>query len=194
MLTELSACPASALPVAELNAHLRLGRGFSDDGAETPLVETILRAAMAAVEAGTGLSLLARSFLWAPERWPGGASVDLPIAPIAAVTQITYTNRVGAEIPLAEDRWRLAPDWRRPRLVARDRPFPSAPQGGTVMVHLTAGFGDDWESVPADLAQAVLIQAAKFYEYRTGEAKGPPADISVLLGPWRQVRLGGRRA
>ena len=34
------------------------------------------------------------------------------------------------------------------------------------MIAFTAGFGPDWAHVPADLAQAVMLLAAYYYEYR----------------------------
>lgn len=49
MLSEVTAVPLAALPVAEFKDHLRLGTGFADDGAQDALVEGYLRAAIAAV-------------------------------------------------------------------------------------------------------------------------------------------------
>ena len=49
MLVEQTTAPAAALPVADFRDHLRLGTGFADEGAEDSLLETFLRAAIAAV-------------------------------------------------------------------------------------------------------------------------------------------------
>ena len=54
MLIEETAVPLAALPLAEFKAHLRLGTGFADDDIQDPVLESFLRAAMAAIEARTG--------------------------------------------------------------------------------------------------------------------------------------------
>ncbi|MEC7962778.1 MAG: head-tail connector protein, partial [Pseudomonadota bacterium] len=60
-------------------------------------------------------------------------------------------------------------------------------------VRLTAGFGP-WDAVPPDLAQAVLMLAAHYYEYRddTGLKAGcMPFGVTALIERHRQMRLGG---
>jgi uncharacterized phiE125 gp8 family phage protein len=62
-------------------------------------------------------------------------------------------------------------------------------------VTFTAGFGDAWAAVPADLAQAVLMLAARYYEDRShdGTRGAMPFGVSTLIERWRQVRtLAGR--
>ena len=61
----------------------------------------------------------------------------------------------------------------------------------------TAGFGAGWAAVPADLAQAVLLLAAQFYETRHegAVAAGLPGAVQALIASWRNVRvLGGGEA
>jgi len=40
------------------------------------------------------------------------------------------------------------------------------PQGGSVKITMLAGFGPEWSDLPADLAQAVMLLASHYYEYR----------------------------
>ena len=49
MLTETGVVTAGALPVEAFKDHLRLGTGFADDGFQDALVETYLRASIAAI-------------------------------------------------------------------------------------------------------------------------------------------------
>ncbi|HRO16297.1 MAG TPA: head-tail connector protein, partial [Paracoccus sp. (in: a-proteobacteria)] len=59
----------------------------------------------------------------------------------------------------------------------------------------SAGFGTSWDRVPADLAQAVLMLAARYYEDRgfDGTQLALPHGVSALIERWRAVRtLGGR--
>lgn len=62
MLIELTPVPGAALPVQALKDHLRLGTGFADGTMQDGLVESCLRAAMAAIEGRIGKTLISRSF------------------------------------------------------------------------------------------------------------------------------------
>ena len=64
MLVEETTVPVSALPVAQFKDHLRLGSGFSDDGIQDAMLESYLRASMAAIEARPGKILIEREFSW----------------------------------------------------------------------------------------------------------------------------------
>ena len=62
-------------------------------------------------------------------------------------------------------------------------------------ITFSAGFGVVWDAVPADLAQAVLLLAARYHEDRTfeGSQAAMPFGVSALIERWRSVRvLGGR--
>ena len=80
MLVEETTVPPSALPVTQFKDHLRLGSGFSDDGLQDGLLESFLRAAMAAIEARTGKILIEREFRWTLNAWRNGARQALPVA------------------------------------------------------------------------------------------------------------------
>ena len=75
--------------------------------------------------------------------------------------------------------------------------MPASPTGGAAGVLFEAGFGAAWSDVPADLAQAVLLLAAEFYEARIedGARSGLPLAVQALIERWRIVRvLGGGQA
>ena len=59
----------AALPVEEMKDHLRLGSGFADDALQDGLIESYLRAAMAAIEGRIGKMLFQRRFLWVLDCW-----------------------------------------------------------------------------------------------------------------------------
>ena len=79
MLVEQTSTPAAALPVADFRNHLRLGTGFADEGAEDSLLESFLRAAIAAVEAWTGKALLQRDFSLTVAGWRDHAPRVFPL-------------------------------------------------------------------------------------------------------------------
>ncbi|MFT4149984.1 MAG: hypothetical protein QM656_07270 [Paracoccaceae bacterium] len=196
MLIEETAVPDAALPVQALKDHLRLGTGFADAGLQDALLASHLRAALAAIEGRTGKALLARRFRLELAGWRDGQGQALPVAPVGAVVSVTVRDRDGAGVVVDTGRYRLMADAHRPRLMAVGLLLPDVPEGGKAEVVFEAGFGSDWQGVPADLAQAVLLLAAEFYERRHdgGQAAGLPFGVQVLIERWRTVRvLGGGR-
>ena len=195
MLNEMTAVPATALPVAEFRDHLRLGTGFADLGAEDAALLSYLRAAIAAIEGRTAKALISRGFRLALTGWRWGDMQTLPIAPVSAVTALRLVDAAGAETAVAAG-WRLVPDMARPRIEALGAALPAIPGGGRVEIDFTAGFGASWSALPVDLAQAVFLLAAQYYELRhdgAGEGGAMPFGVMALIERWRTVRvLGGR--
>jgi uncharacterized phiE125 gp8 family phage protein len=195
ILTEVSAPPAAAVPVRAFAEHLKLGTGFADDGSEDAVLELYIRAAMAAIEARLGRALLARGFAWTVTRWREDASQGLPIAPVRSVETITLVDADGGETAVDPENWSVLRDSQRPRLVGRfGRNLPKIPRSGHAEIRFTAGFGETWEAVPADLRQAVFLLAAHFYENRadSGSVSGSmPFAVLVLIEAYRATRIGG---
>jgi len=198
MLTEETPVPSLALPVEEMKDHLRLGSGFADDALQDGLVETHLRAAMAAIEGRIGKMLFQRRFLWVLDCWRDWEEQALPVAPVAAIISVTLVDAAGGEVVVPATAYRLIPDLHRPRLAARGSALPTIPNEGLVKVVFEAGFGAAWTDVPVDLRQAVLLLAGEFYEHRHddgAQGAGLPFGVVTLIERWRTVRiLGGGRA
>ncbi len=198
MLIEQTSVPQAAVPVAELKAHLRLGTGFSDDGMQDALLESYLRAAMAAIEGRVGKVLIARRFLLRLEDWRAADAQALPVAPVTGVVSVTLVDASGASVVVPAGRYRLVEDMHRPRIAAAGAMLPLVPSEGRVDVVFDAGFGAAWAQVPADLRQAVLLLGAEYYEHRHDggvQGGGLPQAVLVLIERWRTVRvLGGGAA
>lgn len=180
---------AAALPVDGLKAHLRLGTGFGEDGLQDALLESHLRAAIAAIEGRIGKALIARPFRLVLTRWRDGISQPLPLAPVLSVERVT----VGGAVAPASGYW-LAPDAHRPRVVAYSS-LPTIPEGAVAEIAFTAGFGT-WADVPPDLAQAVMLLAAEYHEVRHEaglRVAALPMQVATLIERWRTVRLLGGR-
>ena len=195
MLTEETSILAAALPVQALKDHLRLGSGFSEDGMQDGLIEAYLRAAMAAIEGRIGKVLLARRFKLTLQDWRSVGEQPLPVAPVSAVISVTLRDLAAVATLIAASRYKLVQDSSRPKLTAVGVLLPVVPTDGQVEVVFDAGFGVGWAAVPADLAQAVLLLAAEYYENRYdlgGRIAGLPVALQVLIERWRTVRvLGG---
>ncbi|MBC2835853.1 head-tail connector protein [Paragemmobacter straminiformis] len=197
-LDELTAVPDAVLPVAAFRDHLRLGTGFGTEGLQDGLLTAHLRAAVSVIEGRIGKVLVARRFRLVLEAWRGAEAQALPVAPVAALVEVALVDAAGARVVLPAGSFRLVADAHRPKLAARSGALPAVPAGGAVEVQFEAGFGADWAAVPADLAHAVLLLAAEFYEARIDDGtrgSGLPVTVQALIERWRNVRvLGGGQA
>ena len=197
MLTELTVVPGASLPVQALKDHLRLGMGFTEDGMQDGLIEAYLRAAMAAVEGRIGKVLLARQYRLTLDDWRAAGEQPLPVAPVSGIVSVTVVDAADVATVVAASRYRLVPDLHRPKLAAVGVLLPTVPMDGRAEVVFDAGFGTGWGQVPADLAQAVILLAAEYYEVRQGgesREAGLPFAVQALIERWRTVRVLGGKA
>ncbi len=196
-LSEQATVPGAALPVAAFKDHLRLGTGFADDGQQDALAEGYLRAALAAIEGRIGKALLQRGFLLVLQDWRDPAEQPLPVAPVVEVGSVVLVDATGGRQSVAATHYRLVPDLQRPRIGAVGVLLPPVPNDGHIEIAFEAGFGPNWSDLPPDLAQAVFLLAAQFYESRHEVGLGEPAmpfGVMALIERWRTVRvLGGGR-
>lgn len=191
MMVELTSVPGAAMPVAELADHLRLARGFSDDGSQDAQLEGCLRAALSGIEARIGKALFQRRFVLTLMAWQDPLVHALPLAPITRIDRVKLITRAGAETVVDQALYRLRPDGHRPALLATGTSLPAPGLGGTIEVEFTAGHATDWSGIPADLRQAVLILGGEYWGQRLDAQTGIPFAVSVLLEPHRPVRLRG---
>ncbi|WP_417272604.1 head-tail connector protein [Celeribacter halophilus] len=196
MLMEQTQMATAALPVAEFRDHMRLGTGFDDDGVQDGGLETFLRAAIAAVEGRTGKVLISRDFLYTLRAWRDLGTQVLPVAPVTAINSFVIVDRTGAETTIDAAKYMLEQDMQRPRLVSTGFVLPQIPVAGEARIAFTAGFATRWSDLPADLAQAVFLLAAHYYEHRHETAVGEalmPFGVRTLLERYRTLRLFGGR-
>lgn len=192
ILTELTAVPDAALPLAGFREHLRLGRGFPDDGSEDGLLLAYLRGAMAAIEARISKVLLARDFLWELTDWREPDVQPLPVAPVTALAELRLRGGDGVAVVVDPARYALVQDALRPVLRATGTALPMVPRGGRVEMEFTAGYAASWDGLPHDLRQAVLLLAAEYYESRREAGTGAmPFGVMSLIEHYRTVRVLG---
>ncbi len=193
-LTETTTLTSADLPIAAFSDYMRLGSGFADDGSQNALLETVLRAAIGAIEARIGKITIARDFVWQVNIWrrDQGAQV-LPVAPVNAIVALVLTDAAGGESLIDPASYHLDPDSQRPRLVANSGNLPEVPSNGFARVAFEAGFGI-WDDVPPDLRQAVFLLAANYYENRnelTRQTGQMPFGVLALIESYRDIRIGG---
>lgn len=192
MLTEETTFADAALPLAEFKAHLTIGSGFADSGAQDVTLLSYLRAAVSAIEARTGKALIERSFAWTVYEWRDPAGAPLPVAPVVTLTGLDRVDADGAATALSLTSVRVEADTHRPMLRPRTGSLPSAPSGGSVVLRFDAGMAPAWGGLPSDLGHAVMLLAAHYYEYRDDTALGDgcmPFGVSSLVQRYRPMRL-----
>lgn len=191
MLRELET--AATPPLTEVAAHLRLAQGFEGETAAIAALEPYARAAVAAVEGMTGKALSRRRFLWTESRWRDVREAAAPVAPVAQVLAVTVVTADGARTAVDPSRYALTSDDLRSCLIgARGGPLPAIPSGGRAEIEISAGYGDDWSDVPADLGQAVLMLCAHYHEQRhvaAEPAREAPFGVRAIVARHREVRL-----
>lgn len=196
MLVEDTVTPVGALPIAQFKDHLRLGSGFAEDGIQDVILESFLRAALAAVEARTGKTLLERAFTWTVSEVAHGDKMSLPVAPVKGVTEMAIGDGAATFVVIDPAQWFLVADSQVPQVVAKGGSLPLVSKGGLLRLRFVAGFGPDWSDVPADLQQAVMMLAAHYYEFRHEMGLGAgcmPFGVTALIERYRNIRLFGGR-
>jgi uncharacterized phiE125 gp8 family phage protein len=153
---------------------------------------------MAAIEARTGKVLIERSFAWSLTFWRDASAQSLPVAPVAQVTRVALVSRDGGQEDVDPVRYWLERDSQRPRLRSAGPSLPQVPSAGAVLIEFEAGIAANWDGLPVDLQQAVLMLAAHFYEYRHDTALSDgcmPFGVSSLIERYKGLRLraGGVR-
>jgi uncharacterized phiE125 gp8 family phage protein len=198
MLVEETSVPSLALPVTQFKDHLRLGTGFPDDAIQDPILESFLRSAIAAIEARTSKALIERSFSYTISDWRDPLDQLLPVAPVTALVSVKLFDANDVPTVLDPGSYWLVRDTQQPRVRFAGSARPSVPNGGSGEITFVAGFGPNWSDIPADLAQAVFLLAAHYYEHRqaAGAADaGLPFGVSALIQRFRSLRIfAGRGA
>ena len=192
MLIEQTVVPGAVLPVQEFRDHMRLGTGFADDGAQDVLLERVLRAAIAAVEARVGKVLVTHRFQWTLSAWRDLGEQALPVAPVQAIVSVSLLDKTGAATVVDPSRYVLEKDLHRPKLVASGVLLPTIATDGSVEIVFDAGFGAAWSAVPVDLRQAVFLLAAHYHEHRSEAGLGSlPFGVMALVERYRTIRILG---
>lgn len=197
-LLETSTIPVFDLPLQAFRDHLRTGSGFADDAVQDVFLETVLRAALSAIEARTGKALMTRNFRWTISGWRSPDAQALPVAPVVEITGLKLIGRSGDETPFDLACVQLIEDTQRPVLRSVCHSLPRIPAGGMAELSFVAGYSQTWEELPDDLKLAVMVLAAYFYENR-GDASvedgNVPLPVKLLTERYRTVRiLGGAGA
>lgn len=198
ILIEVNQVAAEVLPVSQFRQHLRLGTGFAEDSAQDDVLEGYIRAALSAVEGRTGQAIFQRDFIWTVHAWTNRQAQAFPLAPVRLIQQVALVDKDGNRTSEDPAGYLFEEDVFEPKFRAYEGSLPEPPTDGRIEVTVTAGAALSWADVPPDLAQAVLLMASHYYEYRNDVALGKgctPFGVTALLERYRPMRigLGGRQ-
>ena len=189
-LVLMSGPAVEPVTVAEAKAHMRI-----DGSAEDTVIASLVLTSRLHVEAALSLALITQSWRVLLDRWPQGDTLELPLQPLQAVTEVRVRNASGGAPAVPATSYLVDIASKPPRLVWNSavRPVPGV-AANAIEIDITAGFGATAASVPAPLRHAILLLTAHWYEHRdpsdigTDAARVPDA-VSDLIQPFRKIRL-----
>lgn len=191
MALVLTSGPAvEPVTVSEAKAHLRI-----DGTSEDVLISSLILTARLHVEAALGLALIDQTWMLVLDRWPDDGSVDIPIAPLQAVSAVRVKNVAGVATLVPATSYLVDLVSIPPRVVWNNAaPVTPGRIANGIEIDVSAGFGAAASSVPAPLKHAVLMLTAHWYEHRDPVEIGStaariPDAVSDLIQPFRKIRL-----
>lgn len=170
---------AGAPALAELKHWLGINRDNEDEA-----LMSMLDTSLTICEAFTGKAPLRQTV---EEIIPLSCSwrelASRPVIDIAGASQIAVDGTRQAITPLAEViEWRIAGS----ACVRLRQPL----EGRGLALQLVVGIAGEWDSVPPPLRHGIIRLAAHHFRDREGKSAAvPPASVTALWRPWREVRL-----
>lgn len=189
-MTHALISPPAAEPIslAELKAHLRI-----DGSAEDALLASLIGIARQHLERSTGLALISQGWRLYLDDWPQSGVVEIARGPVKTVDAVRAFDELGeeSEIPLMGH---VLDGVRRPARLWLPARTDTRQAINGIEIDFTAGFGDAGADVPDTLRRAMLIHAARMYEFRGAvPMEMQPADMPEgydrLVAPFLLRRL-----
>lgn len=174
--------------LADMKTYLKIDGTEEDD-----LIASLITSARLMVEASVRKLLISQTWRIVLDDWPRDGILRLPLAPVIDVTAVRVYDSLGVATPVASTLYAIDKISDPPRLMITGAvPSPGQTMQG-IEIDVTAGYGTQAAAVPAPLRQAIRMLASYWFENR-GEAMTPgdltlPADILVLMAPYRRTRL-----
>jgi uncharacterized phiE125 gp8 family phage protein len=155
-------------------SEMKDDRRITDDP-EDALCDLYLSAARRAIELRTGLALVTQTWEAAYDCWPTATDLNpwggfvVPRPPLQSVTSIKYIDGDGVEQTLAATEYTVNTRAFPGEIVlAYGKSWPTIRAvPNAIVIRFVAGFGATPESVPETLRDAIRLEAADRYVYRT---------------------------
>lgn len=192
MLSPVLVTPPAETPIDLADAKRVIGITHDDDD---ELITALIAAAAEWLDGYSGV--LGRALV--TQTWKISMSgmcrrVLLPLAPVSAITGVTYYDPDGNEQTVAPESYGLFAGAAGPYLqFVHDYGFPALyARDDAVSVTVTAGYGAAAD-VPAPIKQAICMMVAHFYENREAassiDINEIPLGVSALIAPYRRITI-----
>ncbi len=153
-------------------------------GADDAALSALLAAACEACEGFTGTMPLTQgceAILPATGQWQA-----LPVRPVHAVTEVAGLPAEGSAFALAGGHYEIELEADGTALIR----VLHQGAAGRIIVRFLAGLAPEWGLLPEGLRHGILRLAAHLHRARdSGDTSAPPAAVTALWRPWRQVRV-----
>lgn len=152
--------------------------------AEDPRLFALLGAAAEACEGFTGTMPLSQQ---CEEIHPSHREwLSLGSRPVSAILSVEGIPAEGAPFPFLPDAYEIDIDARDTGMVR----VTEQGAAGRIRVRFQAGLAPDWTALPEGLRHGTLRLAAHLWRAREeGGDTAPPAAVTALWRPWRQLRV-----
>ena len=189
--TLITAPSTEPVTIAEARAHLRLDTsGSPPSHPDDALVTALITAARQHIESVTGRALITQTWELRADQFIDG--YELPKAPAASITSVTYIDLAGATQTLSSTQYELiadaGPNAQPGRLIPTYLAIWPSSRGHVddVRIRYVAGYGNG-AAVPAPLKAALLLLVAHLHENREASAPAAlaqlPFGVQALLAP-----------
>lgn len=170
--------PPTALPFAlsALKAHCRV-----DDGEFDGELIAQAQAAATELEAYAQLALIDQMVRVTLDAWPRPGTFGLPVAPVFDPLSVTITADGAAYADFA-----VITGLRPAVRITGARPC------GVILITYEAGFGPAQTDIPADIVNAIMDQAAAFFDQRgmgDGKTNGMSPHMARIAARYRRVAV-----
>ena len=183
-LMQLMAPAAEPVSLVEAKQHLRI-----DHTHEDALITGLIQTAREVAEKHLNRSLIRQQWRMVRDIWPLGA-VRFPRAPLIGVDQVRVADGDGVFSILSSDLFIINSHAEPGLMVLRTGshwPPPGQKIGG-VEIDFTAGYGDNWNAVPAAIRLGLLQLIAHYFEMRSTTGNIPGGVLNIW-NPFKVMRL-----
>ena len=188
-LTQVTAPAKEPLAHDKVKFHLRVEDGEHDD-----MIDLQIVAARREAETFMGRSLITQTWDMDLDRFPVSI-IDVPKPRLQSVENIKHVDTNGVLRTLDASGYRVDAKREPGRITpAYGATWPATLAVMNATVRFKAGYGDEAETVPADIRQALLLIVGRFYAHREDVRDGMPAtklplDAQHLLRPYMIPRV-----
>ena len=181
MSAQVTLVTAPALRSLDWEADVKPALRLSDDTEKGWIESLLVPAAEGWAETATGRSLITQTWMLRLPCFPAnGARIILPYPPLQSVSSVSYVDPNGDTQTWATALWETETPAPAGERAAHGHVWPAYGQAypttrihpNSVSITFIAGYGDDYEDIPAGLRQAMLMVIADKFIHRETTIEG----------------------